>query len=660
LVAYTRGYLFQKQAAAASTGREKLLEQARLSYEQVLEDSPENGPTLNNLALVEAALLGMGSTTSGLQEKVVRHWQLAIEADPAHAAEYSLSLGDFLASSKKAGEALRYYRDAAAGAPDAEAPRRRILQLGSTMTIGEQLAVCNGWRRDFAAISADCYEQVIARLGGQPLTAGSTAEAAWLGWTSVVSTNNWLASRIKTLPANWNAEPVATLRAFVREPLRDPRAWSWWWEKPYRTSVTAEVAVALGHQLMAQPESGWRRAAELWEKFLATRPYVAEEIAFQSDNRPASVTVGGLGSVLRLYQELGSLYYRHPELDAGGAKLKRITDQLFEGKMQFIVRGDWESTQTFHTTLAFIFMEGGIWGDPHKAASAIYQLQAAIDDANRRLKDPKERFYQPLPELKRMLAEAYLKVSRPSDAASQYLAAASAYLDVDALDTAAKMLDQHRRLAAPSGLSAELGRVLEARRNAHNLNAGEVNEKKMPWLFTGSSSLPPDFLARQQFKILADIASSADPHKETAELDAAFKAYRVLVEQKSPLVGTSDLARWQRAQAKLLSSANAKLATTTVSYDAKVTKAGVPLTLPGETRPLYVAPDQQTEVAAELVSVLGPEQTLAFRQHVQLQHGELIVRQTYGGTDQVSSNVERLRRSARFPVVVQDGHRLAK
>ena len=80
--------------------------------------------------------------------------------------------------------------------------------------------------------------------------------------------------------------------------------------------------------------------------------------------------------MLRLYQELASLYFRSPELDPRGVKLNRIVQDLFQGKAQFILERNWKATQSFHTVLAQIFVERGVW--EKGAFGAEFQLRATL------------------------------------------------------------------------------------------------------------------------------------------------------------------------------------------------------------------------------------------------------------------------------------------
>jgi hypothetical protein len=198
----------------------------------------------------------------------------------------------------------------------------------------------------------------------------------------------------------------------------------------------------MGRQALSDPKAGPPIAAACWEGLLNTRPYLAEEVG-EYENSRQPMFGGGLAGVLRLYQELASLYSRYPELDPGGAKLNRIVQGLFEGKAQFILERKWKATQPFHTVLAQIFVQRGVLD--RGVTGAAYQLRATLDDADRRWRDPQEQFFQPLPEIKALLAQTYLRLgpTRSQDAMRMYIGW--------------QRRSQPRGLGAPAGFKNTLG-----------------------------------------------------------------------------------------------------------------------------------------------------------------------------------------------------------
>jgi hypothetical protein len=664
LVDYSLGYLNQHEAATTGPEqRETLLAGAQLSYQKVLRREPTNGATLNNLALVQQALWLDSRDTEKrkiLSESVIGNWTSAIYADELRAPQYALGLGDFLVTQKRQAVALGYFQQAAQKAPEQETPRRRILENSEYLSLADLTTSCEAWETSFPELASRCYERLIARLNAQAGAASQqTNEDALLRWTSLLARHDWITvDRLSVLPDGWMPQAVSDLRAYVVDPLGDPRRWGWWWAQSYRAAFSAEVATAVGRQLLLDPEGGPGKAARCWEGMFNARPFLAEEVGRSESGQRPTAQGGGVAAVLHLNQELASLYYRNPELDPQGTKLSRMVRELFEGKASFILERNWKATQSFHTTLALLYVERGVWDERKTgAASAVYQLRAAIEDAGNRQKDPRELFFQPLPELKALLAKGYVQAgARNRDAIRMYIEAAKAYLDTDSVEAAQQMLDALPKLGPQGIVPPQIIRILSARRNPAGLSAAGLTAEKTPWLFSPSSDIvPSDFLARQRFKLLADLAASSTRTSDSEQLDAALRAYQLVVEQHTTLIGTADLLRWQKTEARLLASVNAPATAWRAPYVAAAGPApstAVRLTLDGETHPVEVLLDTQTQLATKLVGMLGPAEILAARPFLQLKLGKVVF--TSGQrTGNAALVLEKIRTDPTFQVVIQ-------
>jgi tetratricopeptide (TPR) repeat protein len=139
------------------------------------------------------------------------------------------------------------------------------------------------------------------------------------------------------------------------------------------------------------------------------------------------------------------------------------------------------------------------------------------------------------------------------------------------------------------------------------------------------------------------------------ELNAALQAYQVREEPQLSLVGVADLLRLQNVETVLLASVNAIAAPPELRYvaDAElVPKDAIRVTVPGESRPAYVAVDTQAPTAARLVRELGPQGTLLVRENIRLQRGEILVTSTQD-TGEVARVLDKIRNSPDLPVVVE-------
>ncbi len=585
LLNFTSAYLAQQRGRQGA-------DEARALYRNVLAGQPSNGAALNNLALVEDSV-GNGSEAERL-------WKQAIQNDPGHTGHYALLLGDHYLRLKNIAGAVDSYDQAGQASPEAVVPRRRILEAYRQMpgTDGlEPLELRAGqWERFDAENSRAAYEFLISRWSS---SSQSGAERCLVRWTGLLARNDWLEGQsLSALPAAWDHPGVRELRIYESDPLSPPQ-WNWWRRNPERLAVTFEVARATGRRLLRNSENGPARAERCWQSALRTIPADLLAVEFPS----------AVDGYLRVSQELASLYFESPSLDPQHTRMGELVRQLYEGKMSAIERGDWRETQAFHTTLALIYVARETWeaapGTPGYM-SARYQLQAVLDDAERREKS--EHFFQPLPEIKGMLAKTLTRIpKRKNEAGPMYFRAALAYLDADSPKDAREMLNAHRELGPPDAAAEQFEQILATRANPGGFSLAAVNSASAPWLFRASGPLDESFLRRQRFKIYADLAGSSSA--EPAQLEAALDAYGLAAEQQTNLVGGGDLLRWQHIEATLLASANAQAApahSLSVKWSvAAPSEASLRITLAGEDRPVPIFLRKETPVAAQVIRAVG-------------------------------------------------------
>ena len=578
LANYSLGYTAQQKGDLA---------QARGYYQRVLAEAPTNGATLNNLALVEDAA-GNNSAAEDL-------WNRAITADPEQAGQWALQLGDHDLRRKQYDAAFKAYQLAADKLPNAETPRRRIVASYVRLpdnTLDQLATQAFGWETAFPSTARSAYELLITRS-----YSGPSSDEVLRRWVALVSRlDDWTKSTLRIVPAGWKSSAVGELRAYLENPTA-PFHWSWWRQNPARISTTLEMASAVGREMLQETHDASRTAA-CWEGALdSTNDYFSLQQLKIADGTT------GLTVFLDLNQNLTSLYYHYPSLDKDGKKLDGVIRRLFEQKGFFIDKEDWEATQNYHTTLAALYVDRGIW-DPKPgtsyAAGAIFQLRAALQDADRRYRASGQKFFQPLPELKEKLAEGYARTNQSQLAATEYVNATAAYMDVDALDAAQKSLTKAQELKAPADATGQLAHILETRQKLLQGAPVEVSPDKTPWLYQPAGPIDKQFLNRQTFKISVDSAISQGA-AEGPNQDLAIKAYQMATEQQTPLVGGGDLVRWRKLEAQLRTKTNTPVAQkpTAAVSQTKVPDKGLSLTMPGNWRATQVAIDPQLSRAVQ-------------------------------------------------------------
>jgi hypothetical protein len=268
--------------------------------------------------------------------------------------------------------------------------------------------------------------------------------------------------------------------------------------------------------------------------------------------------------------------------------------------MGALASGDLEAAQRYHTTLGLIYAERGVWTSAIQARNAEQQLSWALDKADER--QQRQRFYQPLPELRQLLARHLDSTGHRASAGQRSSETARAYLDVDDLSSADAAAQYAVRLGDDVGAAGAL-RVLVLRLDI--ARGGDVARRactasRMATLLRSGDGA---FIARQQFKVLADCAALESDATARAHAIAAFK----LVDSAGiTLVGGNDVARFER-------SVRAMLLPFSVFPDAghldPAPAPGGPTTqisLAGETAPFWYVGSMDDLIAARVAAALGP------------------------------------------------------
>ena len=594
LLNYTLGYVFQQQARGASPGteREHPLNAASDSYNAALEDDPNNAAIRYNLALVLSAL--------GKTDAAVTELERSVQNDPQN-WQYMVKLGDLYGERQNWAGALQEYQRAAQAAPGAEAPLQRLLALTSIrhgVAAAELESDCEKWETLHPRISRACYELFIRTVC---LNDRGAAEAALVRWLEIVARLESLDEHfLDPLPTACSTPALAPLRQAVRGELPDPSR-NWWSETAPRREAWARFLLVIGEQVSPPVPPTTER---IWLSALA-----------QVKSNPSS------GASLELRRALALLYVQHPEDDPDHRKLQQLVEQIFVGKMQAIRSNDLEAQQRYHSALGLIFADEQAWGSDYDAHGAIFQLTSTLEVANERYRA--EGIYQPLPEIRELLAHVYEKTDRPRDAAKLHWDAVLAYMDSDQLERAGRALES---IQVPEGFDRqELNALLKVRRDANDMD-GTRGSYVIGELLTlqPSNGIPADFLERQQFKTLADVAK-VGPVSEGVSVQAAMKAFSLAMEQHVPLIGVNDLGRWQAVQRQLVDSVGGRSEVPVVRPAGPGGSAELKLSLPGTTVAQTVLVSPSTMQAAHVAQVLGPNRLASFGHSLIFTSGELSV-----------------------------------
>jgi hypothetical protein len=559
------GSLLYRQAALDRQNRDSLYLGSVAYYDRLLTEAPDNSEAIYGKALSYRAL--------GPHEWMEPFFRNAPKADPGRRGLYLTFLGDYYAAEGRWPQAAEVYRQAVQQDADEDGARSGLIDalaaLGGPATL-ELLQYGKDWEVRYPGSAADAYGAILTgsfRPGGQR---DAIADSAVVGLVRTQARNRLTVG--KTPPAvdtGWT--PVREIRVFLQTAA--PEAAPWWGQGAERQSALAQAALAGGR--VGVTEGKYDVAERIWTE------------GVRLARRSSAVS-------LDLERELATLYFRQPALDPGRKKFDALEQEIFAGKFGALATGDLEAAQRYHTTLALIYVARGVWGGTY-ARNAGQQLTWALDKAEERRQ--RQQFYQPLPELRQLLAHGLDSLKSYGEAGRRYAAAAAAFLDTDDLDAADSAVQNGKRLAAdvtgPARVLALRSDLAHSVETASRCSPGSIAAIVGP----GNS----DFFSRQRFKILAD-CSKVDPRFSR---QYAIAAFRLVDSARVTLVGGSDVVRFERVMSTLLEPFGVAFQAAHLDPVPPSGGPSIQVSLPGETTPLWVAAALDDVIAARVVAELG-------------------------------------------------------
>ncbi len=579
------GYLCQRQAGSDPARATELLASAADFYNRALRESPADGATLRNLALVYRSL--------GRDTDLQRTLSRGLRTDSAHAAFYNLLWGDVLADGGAPGRAIEAYRRAIAAAPDDEAARRHLVEAyrdlpaDSALNLYRLVAASPDWEAQFPDASARAYEVVLAKLSRANEDA---AQRACIRWVVVLSDAQLLSvERLDAVRESWLVPAIASFKVFLTDAKRPPRD-PIWQVREGRDAV-GHAALALGRERLTTADT---LGAELyWQVGMAMTEGPPQTPVF-----------------LDLAMETAALYQRY-RLDSGGVKFARLEGALFDAKGRAYDVADKDAIQQLHTVLGVIYARRGIWDSHTPWHNAFFQLAHALSTAHER--DSLNGSYQPLPQLRELLADGYREKGRAQEAAATYLSAAQAYLDADDVGAASRILESRVSPGPESSSRFSALRQFVSARAARGPGGGErptidaCDRTAQDAVRMGQSArLDDGFLKRQRFKLVADCVLTGPEPVRPAD---AARVFRMVTDDKVPLVGAGDLVRLQRSEAAVNQLLHLPTESRPNRYTPSPSRAAtiVPVQLSSDARPRYIPVSADALLGVKVVEQLGAE-----------------------------------------------------
>jgi hypothetical protein len=559
------GSLAQRQAAVNRRYRDSLYMDAVRYYDRILAEVPNEPEALYGKALAYRAL--------GPHEWMEPFFTQAASLDPSRSGLYLTFKGDYFAAAGRWQDAAAAYDAATRQDPDDDGARSGLIDALSTLgpaRKSELLKRARDWELRYPASSAVGYRAVLSLSFGPNAQRDATADSAIVGLVRVQSRNRLAVGAVpRDVSTDWT--PVREMRDFQKSGTAESAPW--WRETTDRTDALAQSALAGGRAATTAQNS--QLAEGLWREGVRL-------------SRQASAVS------LDLQRELATLYTHQPRLDPDHRKFDALEQEIFAGKMGALAAGDLEAAQRYHTTLGLIYLERGVWKSQQYARNAEQQFTWALDKADERLE--RTGFYQPLPEIRVLLAHHFDSIGSKPTAARRYVEAARAFLDTDDLEGA----DSATRRAA--ALEADVsGPARVVRLRAELARGGGVAtcsaDRLAPLTGTGEAS----FVARQRFKILGDCAK-IDTVRARRH---AIEAFKLVDSVGITLVGGNDVARFERVMVTLLAPFG--MTFRAEHLDQVPPRDGRPIrvTLPGETAPFAYTAIVDDVIGGRIVASLA-------------------------------------------------------
>ena len=557
------GSLLQRQAAVEQESRDTLYTRAVGYYDRILQEVPNDPEALYGKALAYRGL--------GPHEWMESFFVQAPTLDLARSALYLTFKGDYYATARRWAEAADAYRAAVQRDPDDDGARSGLIDALEALGLSskpELLRLAKDWELRYSSSAADAYRTVLTLSFAPGGARDSVADAAMVGLVRLQSRNRLSVGAVpERVSTTWT--PVREIRGFLT--TASTQTAPWWRESAERTNALAQAALAGGRAASGAPN--YALAEKLWREGVGFAP------------RLSAIS-------LDLQRQLALLYSNQRSLDPDGKKFDALEQDIFSEKMGALAVGDLEAAQRYHTTLGLIYLERGVWRGQQAARGAEQQFTWALDKADERFQ--RQGFYQPLPEIRMLLAHHFDSIGSKSLAARRYSEAARGFLDLDDLEDADSAM---RRGTVLGDQTTDVTRVLGLRSALARGDADACGAQRLASLSGNDRA----FVTRQRFKLRADCAKLDAKRARTH----AAQAFTLVDSAHIVLVGGADVARFERVMAALLGPFGITFRPEHLDPFASPNAAqAIRVSVPGETVPFAYTAQTDDVVGARVAAAL--------------------------------------------------------
>jgi len=541
LIEFTTAWVYESWSDVPSEQSRKRLDRALTHYQRASTADPDNTRILTNLALTARRAGDMKTAASAITA--------VIKLKPEQAYENYLFLGEVLQSAGDDRSALRIYHLAVEKNPaDARGHQRIIDAFRKSGAAADLYKYSLRIRHQFPNIAATGFENAIDLAYRTDTNMAGKALARWAAIRSDLGALSASSLRRLPSPKDWSLSGLRQLHGVVNSVMQPPvdGQISWWKHDDLRQDAMSRLLQFKASRLITLTENA---AVEQKDRTLAQRIAIGYLTVAVDTAPPYQAYLGSslAGSSNAKLDAATQLVTLHHSIKAGDdpqklsgisvKELSRMTKILFSGKGGAYAAGQLKDIQRYHTVLGMIYYETK--QDKTKGAdNAIFQLTHALDTASKIAERNPEK-YQPLPELRVLLAKVHQRQGNSKDSASESLSAAMGFLEKDNLKRADSALTSAKKNGANIGAVETIlkGRQAVLTEGARLLKtkpgSNEVTlDAKLSWLKNPAIlKLPQSFVEGQRFKTLADLGGqiTRTPNKALASsinslaLEAASK-----------------------------------------------------------------------------------------------------------------------------------------
>lgn len=515
LIEFTTAWVYESWSDVPSEKSRERLGRALSHYQRASKADPSNTRILTNLALA-ARRAGDTKTAAAAISTVIK-------LKPEQAYENYLFLGEVLQSAGDDKRALRvYYRAVKMNPADARGHQRIIDAYRKSGSAADLYKHSLKIRHDFPNLAATGFENAIGLAYRNDADMAAKALARWTAIRADLGALSVSSLRRLPSPKDWNLSGLQQLHGTMNLAMRPPSdaEISWWKRDDVRQDAMSRLLQFKANSLITITENA---KVGKNDRIQAQRIAIGYLTAAVDTGPPyqaylGSSLAGSSNAKLDAATQLVTLHHSikasdDPQKLSGisAKELSRMTKILFSGKGGAYAAGQLKDIQRYHTVLGMIYYETR--RDKTKGAdNAIFQLTHALETANKIAERNPEK-YQPLPELRVLLAEVHQRQGNRKDSARESLSAAMGFLEKDNLKRADSALTSARK----NGAKIEpVETILKGRQAVLAEGAGLLKTKpgsnevaldaKISWLKNPAAlKLPQSFVEGQRFKTLADL-----------------------------------------------------------------------------------------------------------------------------------------------------------